>query len=221
MKRSIVYLMIAAVVLTGLFMWGGNQARVYATLGDNVTYTFPFLATHSDKPTYCVVSNLTNDNATIGFQMTSDSAYYTTSATQNANLVSTTAYVYRYQTRQISFAGNSIQLDGSAIGTIPTSIGSTAIYGGMLNLTAQAGGTYNGDSSAMYGAALSPNWSCAQLPIACFQGTTSPKRNLVGYVCSDENTRRSVGGATLNNGDRLSAAAVLTPGFPYQKIYTY
>ncbi len=69
MKKSIVYLMIAAAVLTGLFMWGGNQGRVYATMGDNVTYTFPFLATHTDKPTYCVISNLTIDNASILFNV--------------------------------------------------------------------------------------------------------------------------------------------------------
>ncbi|MEO5360315.1 MAG: hypothetical protein H7843_07680 [Nitrospirota bacterium] len=214
MKKSIVYLMIAAVVLTGLFMWGGNQGKVYATMGDNVTYTFPYLTSSSDKPVYCMLSNMTQDNATIHFYVLADTAVITTSTSQLSDVVGTSAYVYGYQTRMISFDTLSINLDGTSIGSLSGKVNASSNYSGSVRLTQVAAANYDGDGSNVvkWGNAQAVAWSCGNLPMACFQGTTSPKRNLVGYMCSDESMRRSLA-STVATGASSSNAL--------NKIYTY
>lgn len=232
MRKSIVYLMIAAVVLTGLFVWGGNQGSVYALLGDNVTYTLPYLTTASDKPVYCVVSNMTQDNASIHFFVVSDGNALTTSSTQQSDLVSgSTNWVYAFQTRMISFEGQNINLDGSKIGSINASLSNlSGSYGGELRFSQYAANNFDGVTNALagnvkYGTAANNDWSCGNMPMACFQGTTAPKRNLVGYMCSDEQMHRiqaGISNGTLVRGTSLTTAPTATTyGGPYNKIYTY
>ncbi|MBF0486603.1 MAG: hypothetical protein HQK98_00445 [Nitrospirae bacterium] len=228
MRKSIVYLMIAAVVLTGLFMWGGNQSRVYATMGDNVTYTFPYLTTSSDKPVYCVVSNMTQDNASLHFYVLADSAVLTTSATQIQDVAQNSAMVYAFQTRMISFETMNLNIDGTSFGSLSGKVNASSNYGGSIRLTQQAAATYDGDGAMVvkYGNATALDWTCGNLPMACFQGTTNPKRNLVGYTCSDEMMRRDVSsGASTIAYTRGNAASMLPKsnayGQPYNKIYTY
>ncbi|MBF0557044.1 MAG: hypothetical protein HQK96_21220 [Nitrospirae bacterium] len=241
MRKSIVYLMIAAVVLTGLFVWGGNQGRVYANLGDNVTYTFPYLTTSSDKPVYCVVSNMTQDNASLHFYVLADSASLTTSATQIQDVAQNSAMVYAFQTRMVSFETMSVNIDGTSFGSLTGKVNANSNYAGSLRLSQQAAGFVDGVgniATVKYGNATALDWTCGNLPMACFQGTTTPKRNLIGYMCSDEMMHQvelgMTDGAThkffvrgneltnVTGGPNLSALPAGTHyGSPYNKIYTY
>ncbi|MBF0568202.1 MAG: hypothetical protein HQK95_04980 [Nitrospirae bacterium] len=229
MRKSIVYLMIAAVVLTGLFMWGGNQGRVYAVMGDNVTYTFPYLTTSTDKPVYCVVSNMTQDNASLHFYVLADSAAMTTSASQIQDVAQNSAIVYAFQTRMVSFEGLSINVDGTSFGSLSGKVNANNNYSGSLRLTQQAAGYNDGAGAATvkYGNATDLDWTCGNIPMACFQGTTTPKRNLIGYVCSDEMMRRVTAANGLTTGYergnqlQLPVAQPTQYGQPYNQIYTY
>ncbi|MEO5360314.1 MAG: hypothetical protein H7843_07675 [Nitrospirota bacterium] len=174
MKKSFLYLMLAVVALSAMFMWGGKG--LHAGINDNVTYTLPYLTTATDKPIYCIISNRTMDNASIHFSVTANSALNVNSTWQNYNTLSNYAIVYSHQTRMLSFEGLDVNLDGLTMGSVAVVMAANQSYGGRIKLV-QSGvlggsGTYN-------------TWSCADLPMACFQGTTNPKRNLVGYVCSD------------------------------------
>ncbi|MBF0457413.1 MAG: hypothetical protein HQK99_05920 [Nitrospirae bacterium] len=143
---------------------------------DNVTYTLPYLTTAADKPIYCLITNQTNDNATIHFTVNANSSGTANATYQNYNTLSNYAIIYARQTRMLSFEGLNINLDGLVMGSVSV-IMSSGSYGGRIGLWQM--GTLGGSGS-------SNSWSCVDLPMACFQGTTAPKRNLVGYMCSDQ-----------------------------------
>ncbi|MBF0459170.1 MAG: hypothetical protein HQK99_14865 [Nitrospirae bacterium] len=242
MKKSIVYLMIAAAVLTGLFVWGGNQSGVYARMGDNVTYTFPYLTTASDKPTYCVVSNMTQDNATVHFYVIADNAMTTSSQAQTTDLAQTSAIVPAFQTRQITIDTlglwiDSVNTSGSILnsqwGSLSGKVNANTSYGASIRFSQMGAASYQDDITAAnvgttkYGNATSLDWTCGNLPMACFQGTTNPKRNLVGYMCSDEmmhivQNRYSGTQTSYTRGNALTTVPLQGDlGMPYNKIYTY
>ncbi|MBF0458314.1 MAG: SBBP repeat-containing protein [Nitrospirae bacterium] len=143
---------------------------------DNVTYTLPYLTTAADKPVYCLITNQTNDNATIHFTVNANSSGTANQTFQNYNALSNYAIIYARQTRMLSFEGLNINLDGLVMGSVSV-IMTSGSYGGRISLWQM--GTIGGSGSAN-------SWSCTDLPMACFQGTTTPKRNLVGYMCSDQ-----------------------------------
>lgn len=175
MKKSFLYLVLVVMVLSAMFMWGGKG--IFADQNDNVTYTLPYLTVASDKPIYCLITNQTNDNASIHFTVNANSGGTANSQYQNYNTLSNYAIVYARQTRMLSFEGLTINVDGMAMGSVSVIMtGTSGSYGGRISLVQI--GTLGGSGS-------SGSWSCPDLPMACFQGTTSPKRNLIGYICSD------------------------------------
>ncbi|KWT90997.1 hypothetical protein [Candidatus Magnetominusculus xianensis] len=192
MKRSFLYLLGIVVVLTFLVMKGGGV--VAGPIGDwydNVTYTLPYLNTGTASNVYCIIANNTSDNATIQFRVSANSGTNLTSATVviNNNVSSSGATVYSRQSRMLSFEGTSVKVDGIAIGDISSYV-TGGSYGGRVTLMkgspGMAQGQLPGGQLMLHsGNRVMGTWACTDLPMACFQGTTNPKRNLVGYICSD------------------------------------
>ncbi|MCG6553614.1 MAG: hypothetical protein L7F77_14920 [Candidatus Magnetominusculus sp. LBB02] len=180
MRKSFLYLLLAVVALSVVFMSGGRSLQ--ATQNDNVTYTMPYMNTTAggDKSIYCIISNRTNDNASIHFNVSAVAAGSSlTSQLINLNTLSNYAIVYARQTRMLSFEGMTINVDGIAMGSVAVAVPSASSYGGRVMLVQM--GTLGGSGTGA-------SWSCTDLPMACFQGSTNPKRNLVGYICSDPYT---------------------------------
>ncbi|MBF0592937.1 MAG: hypothetical protein HQL02_12705 [Nitrospirae bacterium] len=67
--------------------------------------------------------------------------------------------------RTLSFELQSIKMDGATVATVSGTNSNEAYTG---NLIINGAGT-----------------TCYNVPIACLQGTTTPKRNLVGFICQD------------------------------------
>ncbi|WP_420266156.1 hypothetical protein [Candidatus Magnetominusculus dajiuhuensis] len=76
----------------------------------------------------------------------------------------------------LSFEGLTINIDGVAMGSAGNVMTGHQSYGGRIVLT---------QMGVPGGSGTSNSWSCIDLPMACFQGTTTPKHNLTGYLCSD------------------------------------
>ncbi|MBF0568203.1 MAG: hypothetical protein HQK95_04985 [Nitrospirae bacterium] len=174
MKKSFLYLVLAVMVLSAMFMLGGRS--IHANQNDNVTYTLPYLTSATDKNIYCVISNRTQDNASVHFTINANSALSLNSQLQNFNTLSNYAVVYAHQTRMLSFEGLTINLDGMAMGSVSVAVAANQSYGGRISLV---------QMGILGGSGPFNSWSCMDLPMACFQGTTNPKRNLTGYLCSD------------------------------------
>ncbi|MBF0337027.1 MAG: hypothetical protein HQL05_04275 [Nitrospirae bacterium] len=188
MKRSIVYLMLLLVALFGVSMWSGNVSTV--TAADTVTYTLPYLHTAAANVVYCVVSNNTSDNATVGVYLTAYANKLTAISGDKIN-TSTTANktIQAFQTSMLTFGGSTnsgtdIYLtisDGtnSSNNVIGSISGVSGSYGAYLVITKATANTTDGASGSL---------NCENTPMACFQGTSTPKRNLVGYSCQQSNT---------------------------------
>ncbi|KJU87477.1 secreted protein [Candidatus Magnetobacterium bavaricum] len=177
--------MLLLVALFGVSMWSGNVSTVGAA--DGVTYTLPYLHTSSDtsangsRAVYCILSNMSSDNATVSFQQrtnASTSGLTPAAAAGSYTLVPGTSPM-------ITISSTSVAVGTSSI----TSVTSDGNYGGYLIL---AGPSTSGATPI----------SCETVGMACFQGATNPKRNLVGYQCRQSITgtgvsaNGTVGGAT-------------------------
>ncbi|MBF0346004.1 MAG: hypothetical protein HQL06_17480 [Nitrospirae bacterium] len=189
MKRSLVYLMLLVVALFGVSVWSGNTSTV--TAADMVTYTLPYLHTASGNVIYCVISNNTSDNATVAVKITANAAG-SLSSSPTADLITTTTaankQVNAYQTRMLIFNGTDISLDSNTIGSVSGSTATSSSYGALIILTSANTVTAAGGAATL---------ACDNAPMACFQGTTSPKRNLVGYTCKDNNAGAKGTGTTM------------------------
>ncbi|MEO5360077.1 MAG: hypothetical protein H7843_06455 [Nitrospirota bacterium] len=201
MKRSLIYVLVLAVMLTALGMWGINSGTKTATAADTVSYFLPYLTTDSNAPVYCMVSNMatpsntntSNDDnvTTIAFTVLANStgnASRSIASTVNAS----SAKIPMRRTRLMAFSGQAITIDGSQIIDVSsdTGTGTVAGYGGRLDLIAASAIGNNGFKLG------NSTFSCVTMGLACYQGTTSPKRNVVGYNCSDSGT--NVGGVITN-----------------------
>ncbi|MBF0592938.1 MAG: hypothetical protein HQL02_12710 [Nitrospirae bacterium] len=82
-----------------------------------------------------------------------------------------------YKTRTLSFEGTAVKLDGV---TIPNSvsINASGSYSVVVVLDGQA--PSNGGAVATGSLA-----TCKDFRMACFQSSTDPKREMLGYFCSD------------------------------------
>ncbi|MBF0536991.1 MAG: hypothetical protein HQL03_01925 [Nitrospirae bacterium] len=171
MKRSLVILMLFAVALMGVATLGVDEAGAAAGIAATgpASYSLPYLHTAAVNPIYCVISNLTNAGVTLGFQVTSTAAGQLSAAAADslASVATASKTVNVTQTRMLSFEGQDIKMDGVKIADTASS---TAVptpgnsYGGIIIVTGA---------------------SCIEAPMSCFQGTTTPKRNVVGYTCKD------------------------------------
>ncbi|MBF0567866.1 MAG: hypothetical protein HQK95_03265 [Nitrospirae bacterium] len=199
MKRNLVYVLALAVILTAFGLWGINSGSGSAGAADTVTYWLPYLTTDTTTPVYCILSNMgihsggsgssVDDNITsIQFTVMANAAGNPTG--NSSPTINTNAIKVNYgKSTLLSFIGQFIYADGlPAIQlTNDTSTGSLSTYGGRLDLISSSTGgagslTFPGISSL---ATVRSSFNCSSIGLACFQGTTSPKRNLVGYSCSD------------------------------------
>ncbi|KWT84191.1 hypothetical protein [Candidatus Magnetominusculus xianensis] len=198
MKRSLIYVLVLAVMLTALGMWGINSDKKTATAADTVSYFLPYLTTDTNAPVYCMVSNMatptnastSNDDnvTTINFTVLSNSNGNASRAA--ASVVNASAYkIAMRRTRLMTFSGQAITVDGSQTHdlTSDTGTGTVAGYGGRLDFIAASsvGAPFGVAGVAGQTNTLRSTFNCSTVGMACYQGTTSPKRNVVGYSCSD------------------------------------
>ncbi|WP_052566981.1 DUF1566 domain-containing protein [Candidatus Magnetobacterium casense] len=144
-----------------------------------VTYTLPYLHTNPVNVTYCVISNMTADTSTVGVELTATAAGNMSGPTNDLISTMTTAnkQINAYQTRMLTFNGKDISLDTNVIGSIPEVAPKSGLYG-----------SYGASIVITSESAVDPvGLSCGSVPMACFQGNTLPKRNLVGYLCRSNN----------------------------------
>ncbi|MBF0466188.1 MAG: trypsin-like peptidase domain-containing protein [Nitrospirae bacterium] len=154
---------------------GTNTTTTTSTIGGskNVSYTLPYLHTNPSGVVYCMASNMTSSSQT-GFVMV------------RANSVGT-AFTPSYESTTFPLSGKTTEMltfSGQALTAGTTSI----------SLLAKTGGTAT--STVMYSAKLTfssndSTSSCKSMGLACFQGTTSPKRNVLGVLCNDGSTYTS------------------------------
>lgn len=184
-------------MLTALGIWGINTDTKTATAADTVSYWLPYLTTDTNAPVYCMVSNMGSVGAVSGSDDNVTSINFTVMANSTGNTdryASNAASALSYQripirrTRLLSFSGQTVVLDGTQIidlttstngGTNNTGTGSVAGFGGRLDFISSTAIGLSGSN------ANRSTFNCTTMNMACYQGTTSPKRNVVGYQCSD------------------------------------
>ncbi|MCG6552434.1 MAG: hypothetical protein L7F77_08910 [Candidatus Magnetominusculus sp. LBB02] len=216
MKRSLIYVLVLAVALTALGIWGINSGTKSAdAAGSTVTYWLPYLSTNTTNPTYCMVSNMgasaantldtgtAEDNVTaVGFTVMSNTAG---TATATAIGTQTTAASYKVpvkKTRMLSFVGQAVMMDTTSIYDLSSDTTSNDSYSGKLTFAAPLTVAL---STASVG--IRQTFNCTTMAMTCFTGTTSPKRNVVGYSCSD--------------GGFSAGTALVTQTVPGSGIYAY
>ncbi|MBF0463706.1 MAG: hypothetical protein HQK88_01015 [Nitrospirae bacterium] len=183
MKRSLVYVLLLALVLTGMGIYGAGKVDA----GSYVRFIIPYLHTNTNNAVYCVVSNMggTWDNISRTVMQVGSN----TSANSSTGLIlpddasAYTLMTYR-SSQQFTFSGQYVYI-GTANTEIFDLTGSTSTnsalgaYSAKLTFVAASTGANPWN-------AFSTNYSnldCKKMSMSCFQGTTSPKRNLVGYTC--------------------------------------
>ncbi|MBF0463910.1 MAG: hypothetical protein HQK88_01940 [Nitrospirae bacterium] len=196
MKKRLVFILLLALVLTAFALRVGVVA---VNAMDNVTYTLPFMGIHTNSVVYCWAANMSTDNVSVGVSVMSNSVS-TAPPSQNIAMLGG-MIIYSKQTNMITFTGATATL-GSAVADLSQQVGtnSATIYG--VNVTFI--GSYQGVTTTLltsgpntvFGPQVSTNMTtsqglptvpanCLTIGMACYQGTTSPKRNLVGYTCMD------------------------------------
>lgn len=216
MKRSLIYVLVLAVMLTALGVWGINSSTKTATAADTVSYFLPYLTTDTSAPVYCIVSNMgttgfngagNDDNVTtIAFTVLANSSGVSSRATSNI-LSSSSLKIPIRKTRLLSFSNQVMTVDGTSALDLSTDTGTgtLASFGGRLDFiaTSSVGPAIpaNGITNVATSMPLRGSFNCTTMGMTCYQGTTSPKRNVVGYSCSDSGTFSSAtAGAVVNIG---------------------
>jgi hypothetical protein len=133
---------------------------------DDVVYYMPYLSTDSNASVSCMVANKTATTVATTIQIMSGMG-----ATPTQNELGT-INVAAKRSKMITFSGTSI----TAYPNDPT----------IIDIRSEVG-----SGSTSYSADITfsstDTLDCITLGMTCFQGTTSPKRNLVGYFCYDGN----------------------------------
>ncbi|MBF0556443.1 MAG: hypothetical protein HQK96_18145 [Nitrospirae bacterium] len=212
MKRSLAYVLVLAVMLTALGIWGINTGTKTATAADTVSYWLPYLTTDTNAPVYCMVSNMadipktapgSDDNVTsINFTVMANTVGNTSRA---ASTPVTFAQIAVRKTRLMTFSGQSIYLDASQTHDLSanTGTGSVAGYGGRLDFIAS--NAVGAATATVAGSNVRSTFNCTTMNMACYQGTTSPKRNVVGYQCSDSGISTFITSGAVNANPGLFA----------------
>ncbi|MEO5357512.1 MAG: hypothetical protein H7844_09470 [Nitrospirae bacterium YQR-1] len=146
----------------------------------NVTYTFPYVSAHASGVIYCIVSNFSQDNATtdgLAIMSAQDSAtsqkyYYFQS---NLALRKKRTTYLLFSSRAAALGDNLTTSDNATNVNYSSEISEDATYSVKLKFTSTGGPGISGIS-------------CKNILISCFQGTTLPKRNILGYTCEDDTT---------------------------------
>ncbi|MEO5357185.1 MAG: hypothetical protein H7844_07800 [Nitrospirae bacterium YQR-1] len=156
--------------------WWGNFTLLSSTTTalSTVKYYIPYLHTNTNNVVYCIASNSSSDNSTGYFKVTSNDNGTLTGKFNSFSTVFTAG-----TTNMLTFSGQTVYTgSGSDKIDLSSDTGTSAAYGGTLKF----------DST---GTSL----NCKNLTMGCFQGTTTPKRNLAGFICEDNST---VGAGGLN-----------------------
>ncbi|MBF0518443.1 MAG: hypothetical protein HQK92_01820 [Nitrospirae bacterium] len=195
MKKRLVLVFLLALVLTVFVIKVGTYT---ATAADNVTYTLPFIGVSTNNVVYCWASNMSNDNVTVWVSTMANTL--TSAPPDQVNYQLGGMIIYAKQSNMITFTGATTTL-GSAVADLSQQVGTNpaTLFGAALTFI----GSYNGVTTTIITAGpntvfgpqvtttMSTNGlptvplSCLNMGLACYQGTTSPKRNLVGYSCMD------------------------------------
>ncbi|MEO5356833.1 MAG: hypothetical protein H7844_05990 [Nitrospirae bacterium YQR-1] len=167
-KKMIILAVVTLALTVSMFIGisGMNPAHVGAA--SNVYYYMPYLHTNPSNVVYCFLSNAATAEATVSVAVTSSS----TKPVGTANTF--TATLGAGITKMISFSSQSVTFGSES-----------------KDITTETGGTVN--SVTAYGAKLSlastgSDLNCKSMTMSCFQGTTNPKRNVLGYICEDDST---------------------------------
>ncbi|MEO5357696.1 MAG: serine protease [Nitrospirae bacterium YQR-1] len=141
-----------------------SSSSTYA--GSTVTYNMPYLHTNSAAISYCWLSNTTTDTATATFTVMSNNSSSSPSQSAKTKTIS----IAGKKTALLTFTGKSIKSGSTSVDISGDISGTDVAYGLKIVLTISGS-----------------NATCETIGMSCFQGTTSPKRNLKGYTCRDAN----------------------------------
>lgn len=192
MKRGLIHLLVLAVILIGFAVVGVNSGlRHTAVASDTVTYWLPYLTTDTTAPAYCMLSNMgsiSQSNTSSDDNITSMTFTVLANAAGNSSRTPISIILGRIpfgKSVLLSFNGQVLYVNGTLSGDLSndTGTGTLAYYGGKLDIfgTNTAGIILPANATATG----RPTFNCSTIGLTCYQGTTSPKRNIVGYSCSD------------------------------------
>ncbi|MEO5355979.1 MAG: hypothetical protein H7844_01620 [Nitrospirae bacterium YQR-1] len=193
MKKRMVYILLLALILTAFAVRVGINT---VSAQDNATYSLPFLGVHTNNVVYCFASNMSTDNVSVGVSVMS-----TTSSDPSQDMAMLGGMIiYAKQTSMITFTGATATL-GSAVADLSQQTGTSSgtIYGANVSFIGQYTGVtttvLTAGPNTVFGPQTTTTMSyqgkptvpvnCLTIGFACYQGTTTPKRNLVGYTCMD------------------------------------
>ncbi|MEO5357375.1 MAG: hypothetical protein H7844_08760 [Nitrospirae bacterium YQR-1] len=167
MKMNIIIttiVLMTVLVLTSVIMLTGKP-----TEAGSVYYYLPYFHTNANNVTYCVASNMSSENLTVSFTVGSNP---TGNPTGTSNTFST--QLGSKTTRMFTFSEKTVTAGTDSV-SVSSEVADASSYAGTLTFSTTA--TATGTKA-----------TCKSLLMACFQGTTTPKRNLIGYVCEDDST---------------------------------
>ncbi|MEO5357513.1 MAG: hypothetical protein H7844_09475 [Nitrospirae bacterium YQR-1] len=162
LKKTIVCCIIALFIIFLMPCAGQTSSSVY--------YYLPFLSTNSAVVTYCIASNTSTYNVTTMTFTVMASSH--AEASQTAQSFSTTLNLAKGRTILFSFNEQKVYVDSTSAIDISSYTGTNSNYGATLKFLSTTDSSIN----------------CKNILLACFQGTTTPKRNIVGYLCEDDST---------------------------------
>ncbi|MBF0466383.1 MAG: PQQ-like beta-propeller repeat protein [Nitrospirae bacterium] len=144
-----------------------NATTIISNSRSTVTYSLPYLHTNTSNVTYCEISNVSTDSVTgLYFAMGANSSGTPTSALKEFS----TTTLYGKMSKMMTFSGNNVYF-GNDTADLSSELSSASSYGGTL--------TFYSSNTGL---------NCKSVVLSCFQGTTSPRRNLAGLVCEDNST---------------------------------
>ncbi|MBF0457129.1 MAG: hypothetical protein HQK99_04455 [Nitrospirae bacterium] len=168
MKKSLLSALTVLVVVLSVGV-------VYAA---TITYNMPYFHTDPASVGYCIISNSVADNTTdltVSFVV---SAVGRSLGTKPSGTVHTFTRPLAAQTaKQFTLLGTTITDDTNTFDL------ATDIYGSAANTGINFSGRFTFTTSGTA--------TCKDVLISCFQGTTTPKRNMVGYSCWDGTNMQS------------------------------
>lgn len=188
MKRGLIHLLVMAAILIGFAVFGVHSGlRNAAVASDTVSYWLPYLTTDTTAPVYCVLSNMGTQGGSFEDNITYFQFSVRSNAAGNTSQSTGTAFsrVAAGRSALLSFIGQTVYMNGTALFdlTNDTGTGTLATYGGKLDMT----GAYTPGVTGIPSGSVTARstFNCSTISMSCYQGTTSPKRNLKGYTCSD------------------------------------
>ncbi|MBF0465694.1 MAG: hypothetical protein HQK88_13020 [Nitrospirae bacterium] len=165
-------------VLVSLFFIGSVSEVCGGTNGTYVTYYLPYLHTNPAGVVYCVVSNfgIGADNIThVNFNIMGNERGSVDRSTAQLTVLN---YFTSKKTVMLAFSGQGIYVgtttDNQYV-NMSSILGTSEMYGAKLSFVS----TIVAGTNAVRDSHL----NCKNLVMSCFQGTSNPKRNLVGYSC--------------------------------------